>query len=297
MNDFNVGDCLVFHVFIDLGRFEERVQALDVQSQQIRDMLDPDLQKYICVSCGNHYKTVGHLRRHLKDKHLWDFIENDTEEDKKPDRIAIYRASLMKCLLLLKDTNDGYSMGDGDRIMTNAKFQMLLSGVSRHTKYQIWLFRFLAYYSCILSPKDAYEYKWNCTSNLSGGTGRNIPNDNLVEIMVHRLKEKVRSQGANVTFQSAKKAALSLQVQDEIKQNVMKEINMKPKGTTRAETSKKADVELIIDQLKMAEVFDNVPGRQFHAFPNFQDLFSRVKVFELHKWIQSQKERLSYEIV
>lgn len=77
----------------------------------------------------------------------------------------------------------------------------------------------------------------------------------------------------------------------------MKEINMKPKGTTRAETSKKADVELIIDQLKMAEVFDNVPGRQFHAFPNFQDLFSRVKVFELHKWIQIQKERLSYEIV
>lgn len=259
MNDFNVGDCLVFHVFIDLGRFEERVQALDVQSQQIRDLLDLELKKYVCVSFGNQYKKVGHLRRHLKDKHLWDFIENDTEEDKKPDRIAIYRASLMKCLLLLKDTNDGYYMGDGDRIMTNAKFQMLLSGVSRHTKYQIWLFRFYAYYSCIQSPNDAYEYKWNCTSNLSGGTGHNISNDNLVEIMVHKLKDKVRSQGANVTFQSAKKAALSLQVQDEIKQNVMKEINMKPKGTTRAETSKKADVELIIDQLKMAEVFDDVP--------------------------------------
>lgn len=130
----------------------------------------------------------------------------------------------MKCILLLKDTNDGYSVGDGVRIMNNAKFQMLLSGVSRHTKYQIWLFSFLAYYSCILSPKDANEYKWNCTSNLSGGTGHNIPCDNLVEIMVHRLKEKVRSQGANVTFQSAKKAALSLQVQDEIKQNVIKDI-------------------------------------------------------------------------
>lgn len=103
-----------FLVFIDLGRFEERVQAQDVQSQQIRDMLDHELQKYVCVSCGNQYKKVGHLRRHLKDKHLWDFIENDTEEDKKPDRIAIYRASLMKCPLLLKDTNDGYSMDDGD---------------------------------------------------------------------------------------------------------------------------------------------------------------------------------------
>lgn len=131
----------------------------------------------------------------------------------------------MNCMLLLKDTNYGYSMGDGVMIMSNAKFQMLLSGESRHTKYQICLFRFLAYYSCILSPKDANEYKWNCTSNRSGGTGHNIPYDNLVEIMVHRLKEKVRSQGANVTVQSAKKAALSLQVQDEIKQNGIKTLN------------------------------------------------------------------------
>lgn len=64
-------------------------------------------------------------------KMILDLSENDTEENKKPDRIA-YRASLMKCLLMLKDTNDGYCMGD--RIITNAKFQILFSGVSRHTK-------------------------------------------------------------------------------------------------------------------------------------------------------------------
>lgn len=119
-------------------------------------MFDHGLHMNVCVSCGNQFKKVGHVRRHLKEKHLWDFVKNDAEEDKKPDQIALYRASLMNCLLLLKDTNDGYSMGDGDRIMTNAKFQMLLLGVSRHTKYQIWLYRFLAYYSCILSLKDAY---------------------------------------------------------------------------------------------------------------------------------------------
>lgn len=88
MNDFNVGDCLVFHVFIDLEIFEERVQALNVQSQQIRDTFDHELQKYVCVYCENQYKKVGHLKRHIEEKHLWDFIENDTEEDKKPDRIA-----------------------------------------------------------------------------------------------------------------------------------------------------------------------------------------------------------------
>jgi hypothetical protein len=260
-------------------------------------MFDHTLQKYICISCGNEYKKVGHLKRHLKEKHLWDFTDNDAEGEEKPDRISIYRASLMKCLLLLKDTNDGYCMGDGDRIMINAKFQMLLSGVTRHTKYQIWLFRFLAYYFCILSPKDAYEYKWNCTANISGGNGHNIPNDNLVEIMVHRLKQKVRTQGANVTYESARKAALSLQVQDEIKSNLMQEVNTKPKGTSRSETSKSVDIELMIGELKKAEIFEFLPGRQFNAFPSIQDLFAKVKVVDFHKWIQSQKESLSYELV
>lgn len=65
---------------------------------------------------------MGYLRRYFKDKYLWDFIENDIEEDKKLDRIALYRVLLMKCLLLFKDINDGYFMGDGDRIMINAKF-------------------------------------------------------------------------------------------------------------------------------------------------------------------------------
>ncbi|XP_056015210.1 uncharacterized protein LOC125675873 [Ostrea edulis] len=280
----------------DCDRLSEKVQELDVKSQQIRDMFDYELQKYICISCGKEYKKVGHLKRHLKEKHLWDFSENDAGEE-KPDRIGLYRASLMKCLLLLKDTNDGYCMGDGDRIMANAKFQMLLSGLTHHTKYQIWLFRFLAYYHCILSPRDAYEYKWNCTANLSGGNRHNIPNDNLVEIMVHRLKEKVRTQGANITYESARKAALSLQIQDQIKCNMMQEVKMTPKGTSRTETSKKVDVELMIDELKKAEIFDYLPGRQFNAFSSFQDLFSRVKVVDLHKWIQSQKEALSYELV
>lgn len=275
----------------------EKVRELDLKNQQIQDMFDHALQKYVCLSCENRYKKVGHLKRHLKEKHAWDFGSNDMEGEEKPDCIDLYRASLMKCLLLLKDTNDSYSLGDGDRIMTNAKFQMLLSGVTRHTKYQIWLFRFLAYYSCILSPRDAYEYKWNCTANLSGGIGHNIPNDNLVEIMVHRLKEKVRTQGANVTYESARKAALSLQIQDQIKSNMMQEVNMKPKGTSRTETSKKIDVELMIEELKKAEIFDVLPGRQFNAFPSFQDLFSRVKVVDLHKWMQNQKETLSYEVV
>ncbi|KAJ8301102.1 hypothetical protein KUTeg_020089 [Tegillarca granosa] len=47
--------------------------------------------------------------------------------------------------------------GDGGRAMRNIKFEYIIAGV-------------------------AFEYKWNITSNLNGGKGQNIPNDNLVEM-------------------------------------------------------------------------------------------------------------------
>lgn len=52
---------------------------------------------------------------------------------------------------------------------------------------------------------------------MGGGIGKNIPNDNLVELMVQLVKKKLRVQGSNFTYASAVKAALSSQVQDEIK--------------------------------------------------------------------------------
>ena len=36
----------------------------------------------------------------------------------------------------------------------------------------------------------AYEYMWNRTANLHGNLGHNIPNDNLVELLVQAVKKK-----------------------------------------------------------------------------------------------------------
>ncbi|XP_069105154.1 uncharacterized protein [Argopecten irradians] len=282
-----------------LAPLEPRSQDLDLQELQIKEMFDAAEGKYHCKYCDKTYKMCGHLKNHLKKEHDWQDLREDRENEKstKIDHIALYRASFMKCALLLRDTQDAYSLGDGDRIVDNAKFQMLLSGIGNHTKYQLWLFRFLANFHCLLSPKDAYEYKWNCTTNLKGGTGHNIPNDNLVEILVHRLKVKLQAQGANVTYASARKAAMTLQVQDEIKENMMVQCGSKPKGTSRTATSVTSDINVISNELLTEEVFDYIPGRQFENFKNFKDLFAKVKIMELHKWITKQKERLSYATI
>ncbi|XP_033734347.1 LOW QUALITY PROTEIN: uncharacterized protein LOC117323316 [Pecten maximus] len=283
----------------DVHTLEPRSQDLDLQELQIKEMFNSTEQKYLCTNCNKAYKMRGHLKNHLIKEHSWQDLRQDLQKDqsKTIDHIALYRAYFMKCALLLRDTQDAYSMGDGDRLAENAKFQMLLSGIGNHTKYQLWLFRFLANCHCLLSPKDAYEYKWNITTNLKGGTGHNIPNDNLVEILVHRLKVKLQAQGANVTYASARKAAMSLQVQDEIKENMMAQCEMKPKGTSRTATSMRTDINLITNELVAENVFDYIPGRQFENFKNFTDLFAKVKIMELHKWITKQKERLSYETI
>jgi len=263
--------------------------------RQIEGMFDRQQQKYICEVCNKKYKTKGGIKRHLKKQHQWDFVDDNAESSSSMDHIALYRASFMKCSLLLRDTNDAYKMGDGDRILLNAKFQMLLSRIGNHTKYQLWLFRYMAYCYSLLTPRMAYEYMWNCTANLHGNIGHNIPNDNLVELMVQAVKKKIYAQGANATYKSARNAALTLQIQEEIATNMQKEGEKKHAGTKRPEATKVKDVVAMVNELQAARVFDYIPGREYGEFSGFVDVFSRLKVTELHKWITDNKERLAYE--
>lgn len=278
----------------DLHTLEHTSEELDMQEQQIKDMFDAGEGKYSCVECRRPYKTRGHLKNHLVKEHEWQLYQQNQDAGENLDRVALYRASFMKCALLLRDTSDAYQLGDGNRIMNNSKFQMLLSGIGHHTKYQIWLFRFLANFHCLLSPREAYEYKWNCTTNLKGGAGHNIPNDNLVGILVHRLKAKLQSQGSNVTYESARKSALTLQIQDEIRENLIQKSGLKKSGITRPARANN-EIVLMVNELSAGNVFSYIPGRKYDNFKSFCDMFSRVNVVNLHKWLNKQKERLSYE--
>lgn len=95
---------------------------------------------------------------------------------------------------------------------------MLCADAAHHTKYRLWLWRMQAYETAILSPRQVVEYKWNCTANTHGGKGKNIPNDNLVETLVQKIKKKLREQGSNITHNSAQRIALSIQIQQELKE-------------------------------------------------------------------------------
>jgi NADH dehydrogenase/NADH:ubiquinone oxidoreductase subunit G len=155
----------------------------------------------------------------------------------------------------------------------------------------------MAYCYALLTPKMAYEYLWNCTANLQGNTGHNIPCDNLVELLVQAVKKKIHAQGSNATYRSARDAALTLQIQEELMTNMQREVDKKKAGHKRPVPSKLNDIVAMVNELQSANIYEQIPGREFSQFPGFQDIYSRVKVNELHKWLSSNKQQLSFECI
>lgn len=71
----------------------------------------------------------------------WDFALNqDTANSamhSKVDHVAVWRASFMK-LFAAQRHRRCLSLGQGDRIFPNAKFEMLCADAAHHTKYRLW---------------------------------------------------------------------------------------------------------------------------------------------------------------
>ncbi|XP_052684053.1 uncharacterized protein LOC128164304 isoform X4 [Crassostrea angulata] len=274
----------------------EEAAKLDSQNDMLHSMFDAAINQYICT-CQKKYSKIGHFKRHLEKEHNWHFPTAAPKEPKKEDKVAVWRSSFMKAALILRDTCDAYEMGDGNRIFLNAKFEMLYANVAGHTKYQLWLWRMMAYEQAILTPKQAFEYKWNTTANLNGTIDGNIPNDTLVDICVQLVKKKIKEQDSNFTFDSAKNTALSCQIQDELRESNRHQVSITPFGKSRTKARKSSDINLMLTELMAGNIFKNIQGRQFKNFKNMKDVFEKVNLHKLYIWISKQKKRASYEMM
>lgn len=117
--------------FIDL-----RSQLEDLSSDDIQiDAMKHDLT-FSCAMCDKTYIHKTWLKKHLVKRHNWNFHETTKLTD--PDKQI---ASFLRMSLLYRDTCDAYKMGDGDRIMRNAKFEWVYDSALSHSKYKIWLWR------------------------------------------------------------------------------------------------------------------------------------------------------------
>lgn len=108
------------------------------------------------VSGEKIYKKIMGNKKHLQREYGLTSLEECEQNDTRVDYVAIYHASYIKCALLPRDINNAYKMADSDRVLSTAKFQMLLSRSGSDTKYRLWLVRYMAYRFALLSPNMVY---------------------------------------------------------------------------------------------------------------------------------------------
>ena len=100
------------------------------------------------------------------------------------------------------------------------------------------------------------------------------------------------------TYKSSRKAAVAAQMQSDIKDNLEKgtccATNKAGKSRTKADSS--ADVYLMLKELLDGRVFQFEIGRSYEGFKNFRDVYERVNLPDIHKWISKQKSRASFEM-
>lgn len=235
---------------------------------------------YQCPACRNRYKTRNGFIKHVSSSHQTLQSRCVVPNAHRLSPPIPDRQSLLHLLLLIRDLSDAHAMGDGDRIFRDLKLAFMYFFTTGHTKYRLWIWRMLAYDIAILTPRRAFEYRWNTCVNVNGGIHANIPDDNLVELNVRQLKELLRNQGSNVSYESARIACLSMKFMDAVKLNLKKSCGLTKVIGRRGECDKMTDVLLIAKELMLCET---------NGQSTFIDPLLRINAEALHTWISGQK--------
>ena len=282
-------------IFQSTQNLAEQVHQIDTQSRAFKNL--DNTGKFCCPfgGCSMKYATEGWLKRHLQRKHNVNVNlvpAQRLEEDENFDGIYNYTMSFMKAALLLREMQDAFKMGDGERVFRNIKFLLLYFDRGHHIKYRLWTFRMMAYDLALLSEEERFVYKNNIAINLVGGVRNCIANDNLVEINVHNVKECMRAMGANLTFKSTRRAAMCLDTVGAITEELATE-----KSGRHTDANTDQDVMLMAATLLAENVMQHIPGREHTTFPNFaHDLLSSVNLVDLNNWLNDQKSRAYNEM-
>lgn len=165
------------------------------------DELKQDSPVLSCPNCRKTYVTQRGLKNHMKSKHPGVQQPPPEKQALAPDKDALFnytRTALSLCMLAY-DFTDARQMGDGERLMRLYKFLLLHFKAAKKPKYSYQVLRLLAQIQCFLSPRLAYELKWNRFVNKTGKAKSNLEVDRELEHQNRVFKEHCGGMRGKVT--------------------------------------------------------------------------------------------------
>jgi len=137
-----------------------------------------------CHFCDTTYAYVGSLKSHeLKVHNVKIERPKQQSSNKKKDALHNYVVMLFKLVLLHRNLDTAVDMGDGERVVRSAKYELPIYNSTNKVKYLIGSVRLTALTSGVL-PKDQSERLIaNRFVNLQGGINNNISLDEYLEML------------------------------------------------------------------------------------------------------------------
>lgn len=146
--------------------------------------LDHDTGRVRCHFCDKSYAYVGSLMSHEKKVHNVG-IEKPLKKSKGTggDELHSYILMLFKLFLLHKNLDTAVDMGDGERSVRSAKYELPIYNRTNKVKYCIGSIHLTSLSSGLLPKEQTERFVANRFINLQGGRNNNIALDEFIEML------------------------------------------------------------------------------------------------------------------
>ena len=206
---------------------------------------------------------------------------------KYKDKVYLYAVELMTLGMLWHNFHDSIKEADGNRLIRNWKFNLLIFKAAGRNNYSKEALNLLLQINYFLSPRESAQLKWCRCVNTSGQQGTNISMDLYLEHLNRRLKAALRNAGSNITDNSVSLAAESISILQHICEQFERETcTSTPSSDKHSFPSFEKDLRLILNVLEDQEVFIEKSPRKHPSFNMTNKLVQQIPHTELVKWIK-----------
>lgn len=141
--------------------------------------------RYQCHFCEKTYAQVTTLKAHEMKIHGITETKETSKKDDTSDRDELqdYMLMLFKLVLLHKNLDTAVDMGDGERSVRSAKYELPIYYKTKKVKYAIGSIQLTALAEEVLPTEQQERLKANRFVNVQGGKNNNIALDEYLEML------------------------------------------------------------------------------------------------------------------
>lgn len=140
-------------------------------------------ERFHCHFCDRSYACLGSLKAHEVKVHNLNVKVQKKNQYKEKRKLKDYISMFFKLTLLHRNLDDAVDMGDGERCVRSAKYELPIHHKTGKTKYTIGSIHLTALVSGLLTSQQTDRLIANRFVNVQGGANNNIALDEYLEML------------------------------------------------------------------------------------------------------------------